>query len=137
MIRTATLACISASLLPALVLAQIPGDNVAGAIWRYEMTKVAGKGVTRAGRFRIEGSNVYQPRGEKREPTVIGTIEGKEKGRAKAGSTVTINFESLAGSDGKELAAKGTISPMKGGVSGELVDSDGFHWKFTASRIRE
>lgn len=123
--------------VPVAAGAQPFGDKVPGAIWKYERSRASGRGEPRTGRFRIEGSNIYQPRGEKREPTVVGRIEGKERGRAKAGSTVTVIFDALGGSDGKSLSAKGTIEPRQGEVKGDLVDADGVHWTFKAFRIRE
>jgi hypothetical protein len=107
-----------------------------GAVWQYEMSPAA-KGdkapESRKGGFRINGNEIFQPRGEK--SVAIGKIIGKEGPKKK---TVTVEFESLRGSDGKTIAAKGLIEyDSPGEVHGRLVDGDGTHWNFKASRVQE
>lgn len=112
------------------------GDTVPGAIWKYEMKQVSGRGEPRTGAFRIDGDTIYQPRD--RKPTKIGSIAGKPNQRPKQGHKVKVQFEALRASDGSELKCGGMITWQSlGEVDGRLIDSDGFHWTFKASRFKE
>lgn len=112
------------------------GGKVAGAIWKYEMSQVSGRGQSRTGAFRIDGTDIYQPRDKK--PTKIGTIGGKKNQVPKKGDKVTVDFESLRGSDDKELKCKGPVTwNSLGEVEGRLIDADGVHWNFKSSRVQE
>lgn len=112
------------------------GGKLPGAIWKYEMSQVSGKGQARTGAFRIDGTDIYQPRDKK--PTKIGTIEGKKNQVPKKGDKVTVDFNALRGSDEKELKCKGPITwNSLGEVEGRLIDADGVHWHFKSSRVQE
>jgi uncharacterized glyoxalase superfamily protein PhnB len=110
-------------------------DKVDGAYWKYEMSQIGSKETTRQGRIRIEGTAIYQPR--ERKSTQIGTIEGK-KGRPKAGDKVQVTFESLRAADGTMLKCSGPVTwESFGEVNGRLIDENGKHWQFKASRTQE
>jgi hypothetical protein len=109
------------------------GDAVEGAIWRFTITRVAGK-QERHGRFRILGTEIFQRRmGE--EDVVVGTIEGKfEPPR----NEVVVNFTKLQSRGAQPIALKGRLKRTDAGVAeGRLVDGNGFHWQFKAERIIE
>lgn len=110
--------------------------KVPGAIWKYDMSRVASPEVARKGAFRIDGTDIYQPREKK--PKKIGTIEGKKNQAPQKGDKVKVRFETLRGSDRKELKCGGPITwDSLGEVHGRLIDSDGVHWNFKASRVQE
>lgn len=112
------------------------GGKVSGAIWKYEMSQVSARGQARTGAFRIDGTDIYQPRDKK--PTKIGAIAGKKNQVPKKGDKVTVDFDALRGSDEKELKCKGAITwNSLGEVEGRLIDGDGVHWNFKASRVQE
>jgi hypothetical protein len=126
---------LTACLGPSFAVADDEGQ-FEGAIWQYEMSRVSGKGDARTGRFRIHGTEIFQPRDMK--PTVIGAIEGKMKEKPAKGDKVKVKFEQLRGSDQKTLKCEGPITFVSfGEVKGRLIDSDGVHWNFKASRILE
>jgi hypothetical protein len=110
--------------------------KVEGAIWQYEMSRVSGKGDARSGKFLIHGTDVFQLRDMTR--TKIGVIEGQKKEKPTKGDKVKVKFERLRGSDRKELQCEGPITFISfGEVKGRLIDTDGVHWDFRASRIQE
>lgn len=132
----ATRLCILAfTLLGTVALAEDRG-KVDGAIWHYEMSRVANKDDTRTGRFRIEGTDIFQPRDKK--PTKIGNIVRDSNAKPKKGDQVRVEFDQLHGSDQKKLKCSGRITfESFGEVEGRLIDSDGRHWNFKASRVQE
>ncbi len=138
MFRTCTLGITSVAALCLIGVAASgeDGGKVQGAIWKYEMTRVADGGKARTGAFRIDGTDIYQPRDKK--PTKIGTIGGKKDQIPKKGDKVVVDFNALRGSDNKELKCKGpVIWNSLGEVEGRLIDSDGVHWSFKSSRVQE
>ena len=110
------------------------GDAVDGAIWRYKMTRVAGKGIERQGRIRILGTEIFQIDKDGSD-TLVGTIAGKfEPPRGE----VVVTFDKLRARDAQEMSFKGKLKRNAAGqAEGRLVDGDGFHWNFKAERIRE
>lgn len=129
-------AVVAFAFLAAVVARADDGGAVEGAIWQYEMSKVSGKGDARTGRFRIHGTDIFQPRDM--TPTKIGVIEGKKREKPTRGDKVKVNFEQLRGSDQRELKCQGPVTFLSfGEVKGRLVDSDGVHWNFRASRVQE
>lgn len=124
-------------LLAGLLLSQsaMAQDKVSGAFWKYEMSQVGSDETTRQGRFRIEGTTIYQPR--ERKTTQIGSIEGRRIG-GKIRDKIVVKFESLRASDGTILKCSGPLTGESfGEVNGRLVDEDGPHWQFKASRVQE
>jgi hypothetical protein len=110
--------------------------KVPGAMWQYEMNQVADASVSRSGKFRITGDNMFQPRN--RRPTKIGAIEGQPPQKPAKGDKVKVAFDSLRAEDDTELKCRGTITfDSFGEVHGRLLDSDGKHWNFKASRVQE
>ena len=133
--------CVSGCIALGLIFVSAKAEDkgtVDGAIWEYEMSKVTrkDKDEPRIGKFRIEGSDIFQPRNKK--PTKIGTIKRTGKGKPQQGDKVHVDFEQLLGNDQKKLKCKGPITFISfGEVEGRLIDSDGMHWNFKASRIKE
>lgn len=100
------------------------------------MSPVSGRGSARTGAFRIDGTDIYQPRDKK--PTKIGSIAGKKNQAPKKGDKVNVEFDALRGSDNKELKCKGPITwNSLGEVEGRLIDDEGVHWNFKSSRVQE
>lgn len=109
-------------------------NNVKGALWKYEMTPVDGEGA-RKGTFRIQDADIFQRREKKQQK--VGKIEG-QAGKPKKGDQVQVEFESLVDDDGTRMKAKGPITfDSFGEVHGRLVDGQGKHWEFKASRFQE
>ena len=113
-------------LLPALFVAAVTwpdrspaaedGGKFDGALWRYSATRVMGNDV-REGAFRISG---------------------KEKFLPKKGDKIPVTFTRLRSKGGEVLALKGRIEWIElGEVRGRLIDSDGAHWNFRATRFQE
>ena len=106
-----------------------------GALWRYTVSFVGMKDDVREGVFRIDGRKMYQPRGGK--PTEIGIINAP-KFVPKKGDKIPVTFEKLRSKDGNMLALKGEIEFIElGEVKGRLVDGEGRHWNFRATRFQE
>lgn len=131
-------------LLPALFVAAVTwpdrspaaedGGKFDGALWRYSATRVMGNDV-REGAFRISGKEMFQPHEGK--PTVVGTIDEK-KFLPKKGDKIPVTFTRLRSKGGEVLALKGRIEWIElGEVRGRLIDSDGAHWNFRATRFQE
>lgn len=110
------------------------GDKFEGALWRYTATRVVGTDV-REGVFRISGKEMFQPLDGK--PTVVGTIDA-EKFLPKKGDKIPVTFTKLRSKGSQFLALKGKIEFIElGEVKGRLIDGDGAHWNFRATRFQE
>jgi hypothetical protein len=110
--------------------------KVEGAVWQYEMNMVKRNAESRKGRFRINGTEIFQPRDMK--PVKVGAILDKPKDKPEKGDKVRVQFDALRGSDRKALNCKGHITFNSfGEVEGRLIDTDGVHWNFKASRVQE
>lgn len=110
--------------------------KVEGAVWQYEMSMLKRNAESRKGRFRINGTEIFQPRDMK--SAKVGTILDKPKEKPEKGDKVRVQFDALRGSDRKALSCKGQITFNSfGEVEGRLIDSDGVHWNFKASRVQE
>lgn len=110
--------------------------KVEGAVWQYEMSPVKRGAESRKGRFRINGTEIFQPRDMK--PVKVGAILDKPKDKPEKGDKVRVQFDALRGSDRKALNCKGQITFNSfGEVEGRLIDADGVHWNFKASRVQE
>jgi hypothetical protein len=59
---TCRVACFCALCLSAAGVSADDRGRVDGAIWQYEMSRVANKEDNRTGKFRIDGTDVFQPR---------------------------------------------------------------------------
>lgn len=130
---------VASALVICLVAAAAPAEdrgNVEGAVWQYEMSMVKRNAESRRGRFRIDGTEIFQPRDMM--PTKIGTILDKPREKPEMGDKIKVQFDALRGSDRKALNCKGQITFKSfGEVEGRLIDTDGAHWNFKASRVQE
>lgn len=110
------------------------GDKVEGALWRYTATRVVGK-EEREGVFRINGKEMFQPLEGK--PTVVGTIDA-DKFLPQKGDKIPVTFTKLRSKGGQFLALKGKVEFIElGEVKGRLIDGEGGHWNFRATRFQE
>jgi hypothetical protein len=130
---------IACAVVICLTCAAAPAEDrgkVEGAVWQYEMSMVKRNAESRKGRFRINGTEIFQPRDMK--PMKIGAILDKPREKPEKGDKVKVQFDALRGSDRKALNCKGQITFNSfGEVEGRLIDTDGVHWNFKASRVQE
>lgn len=111
------------------------GGKFEGALWRYTISSVGMKDDVRDGAFRIEGKKIFQPHDGK--PTEVGTINAP-KFVPKKGEKIPVTFEKLRSKNGNMLALKGEIEFIEfGEVKGRLIDGEGRHWNFRATRFQE
>ncbi len=127
--------CLTFTFLLAPAQAEDRG-KVDGAIWTYSMHPVRKPKDVRRGAFRIEGSDIYQPRDMK--PTKVGQILNKRREKPEEGDNVRVQFDGLRAKDGSILSFKGPITyKSPGKVTGLLTDADGRNWEFEAVRTQE
>jgi len=107
-----------------------------GARWRYSMKPVAGRSEPRHGAFRISGDKIFQGMGK--QATQVGTIIGKVREKPDPNDKVRVKFTNLRARDGSKVDLSGPVFFQSfGEVTGRLIDGDGKHWNFEASRVQE
>ncbi|MEX1228977.1 MAG: hypothetical protein WEB58_01980 [Planctomycetaceae bacterium] len=111
-------------------------DKFEGALWKFELKPVKGRGETRVGRFRVNGKSLYQ-----KESADDSDLEKKvgRKEVLKKGKTRLV-FEDLRANRGKYTGINGRVVinfDSAGEWSGRMVDAEGAHWNFKCSRVQE
>ncbi|MBX3437475.1 MAG: hypothetical protein KF861_08300 [Planctomycetaceae bacterium] len=112
------------------------GDQIEGAVWKFQMKAVDRKGGTRGGQFRVNNGVLYQKESLDNVEwnKVIGRIEPLKKGKSR------LIFEDLQANKDKSAAIKGTAIldiDKFGHWTGRMIDSEGAHWHFQCARIQE
>lgn len=128
------------------------GDTVDGAVWRFGLERIGrgpGPGKLR-GAYRINNFEMFQRESESFEPPRKSNpqewtkkVGGVDRLKGKKGDKTvvwTITDILVFDEDRRSQRINGTIRAQldeRGHWSGEFIDGDGRHWKFSTQRIKE